>query len=282
MVTQQALFRLIRCLGLAFLAWLACPGVLQADWRDSFEGPEISWREAGGDARFQIENHQRVTDGARDGRWCEQLRVVGSNGSAVYLRHDVPAARIISELTASVWIKADRAGLQILVRAVLPRSQDPRGGGPVTTLLDGGGYTQTGNWQQLRIDNLPQRIERQLRVLRAQFGPSVDAREAYIDQVVLNVYGGPGSTNISIDDLELTGAVGSSNLFATPSAADSAGDFNPNRPVSLSNAGTAPAGGNAAGGTSAGGAAAGPTSPTPEVKWHGSSLLVAGKPFFHG
>ena len=45
----------------------------------------------------------------------------------------------------------------------------------------------------------------QVRVLRLQLGPGVDAREAYVDQVLLNVYGGPGTTNVWIDDLEIAG-----------------------------------------------------------------------------
>ena len=38
-----------------------------------------------------------------------------------------------------------------------------------------------------------------------QFGPQVDDREAYVDAVLLNVYGGPGVTNVWIDDLEVAG-----------------------------------------------------------------------------
>ena len=37
-------------------------------------------------------------------------------------------------------------------------------------------------------------------------GPSVDGREAYVERVVLNVYGGPGVTNVWIDDLEVAGS----------------------------------------------------------------------------
>ena len=44
--------------------------------------------------------------------------------------------------------------------------------------------------------------------LRTQIGPKVDPREAYIDQILLNVYGGQGQTNVWIDDLDLPGFVG--------------------------------------------------------------------------
>ena len=48
-----------------------------------------------------------------------------------------------------------------------------------------------------------------MQALRAQFGPGVDGREAFVHRVVINAYGGPGITNLWIDDLEVGGFVGS-------------------------------------------------------------------------
>ena len=134
--------------------------------REQFEGPEPTWHDAGGDAQYKISAHDRVSGVAHSGQGCEQVRLVGNNGTYVYLSHDVSPSRIISELSLSVWVKADRPGLQILARVVLPRSKDPATGQPLTTLISGSGYTQEGSWQQLRLDNVPQQFERQLRVLR--------------------------------------------------------------------------------------------------------------------
>jgi len=179
--------------------------------REEFEGPEPSWRDSGGDAQYKITSHERASGVAHGGRSCEQVRLVGNNGTYVYLSHDISPARIISELSLSVWIKADRPGLQILARVVIPRTKDPATGQPLTMLVSGSGYTQVGTWQQLRLDNLPQQFDRQLRVLRAQHGPGVDGHEALIDRLVLNVYGGPGTTTVLIDDLEVNGFVGATN-----------------------------------------------------------------------
>jgi hypothetical protein len=202
---------------LAMLAWSAAAQA-QGVWREDFEGPEPSWRDAGGDGTYKLDSHARVQTQAHSGRSSEQIRVAGSNGSFVYISHEISHARTIAELQVSVWVKADRPGLQILARAVLPRSKDPRTGRPITTLLAGSGYTQAGSWQQLRLENVPQLLERQQRALRVQYGPQVDAREAYLDRVVLNVYGGPGVTNVWIDDLEIAGLVGQ-----PPEAAPAAG-----------------------------------------------------------
>ena len=94
-------------------------------------------------------------------------------------------------------------------------------------LVSGSGYTQVGSWQQLRLDNLPQQFERQLRVLRAQHGPGVDGHEALIDRVLLNVYGGPGTTTVLIDDLEVNGFVGATN--GPPAAPSKTPDQKPPR-----------------------------------------------------
>ncbi len=56
-------------------------------------------------------------------------------------------------------------------------------------------------------------------------GPQVDAREAYIDELLLNVYSGQGQTIVNIDDLQVDGVVpranGSPNLV--PAGANTSG-----------------------------------------------------------
>ncbi len=101
---------------------------------------------------------------------------------------------------------------------VLPQSIDPRTGRPIATLVRGTTYSAVGSWQQLRIVDVPQLLSRQVRVLRAQIGPQVEPREAYVDQVLLNVYGGPGQTAVLIDDLEMAGLVPRGGEVETVSA----------------------------------------------------------------
>ncbi len=203
------------------LIWLSAGSALaQNVLRDDFEGPETSLRDPVGDGSFQIEPHHRVQSGPHSGRWCEHLAVRGNNGTYVYVSHPIAPARVIAELTPTIWVKSDRGGLQFLARVVLPRSLDPRTGKPLSTLVRVGetAYRQVGAWQQLRIENMPLLVERQVRVLRTRFGREVDAREAYIDRLLLNVYGGPGVTNVWVDDLEVTGIVGAIDLAGDPAA----------------------------------------------------------------
>ena len=229
----------------------------QAFVRDDFEGPETSLRDSGGDAQYKVDSHERVQQGAHSGRWCERLTLHGNNGTFVYFSHPIGPARVIRELLLTVWLKSDRPGLQILARVTLPRSKDPRSGKPLTTLISGSGYTQVGAWQQLRMEDLPALLDRQVRGLRTKFGPNVDPREAYVDLLLINVYGGPDVTNVWIDDLEITGLVAPRISPVEPASPDPAAP-------AISNLPTTWAGGKG----------------VPKVELGGPLLLVGGKPFF--
>ncbi len=175
--------------------------------RDDFESPETILRAAGGDVRYQVTTHSRVELSPHSGRRSEQLSINCGGGTAVYYSYPIRPARVIGELSAGLWVRADRPGLQIALRVVLPRSLHPETGQPLTTLLRGGDYRQVGSWQLLRVENLPRALEWQVRVLRSQFGPQVDGREAYVDLVLVNVFAGAGATNVWFDDLEIIGAI---------------------------------------------------------------------------
>jgi hypothetical protein len=245
---------------LAVLCSAALPATAANVLRDEFEGPEPSLKALGGDATYKVELHRRIAQTPHAGRGCEQVRLAGNNGTYVYFGRPIDGARVIQELAASVWIKSDRPGLQLMARVVLPRTPDPKTGEPLTTLLRGADYQQVGNWQQLRIESFPRLLERQVRVLRAQFGSRVDAREAYVDLILLNVYGGPGTTNAWVDDLEVAGLISPST---TPSAVE---------PAAYQAA--PPAGGESRPTFWPGGGG------VPRVEMKGRSLLVGGRPFF--
>lgn len=189
---------------------------------EGFEGSEPSWHEAGGDARYRIEFHQRVAGEAHTGTQCEKFAIAADSGTSVYICHEVGQALLIDELLPTVWIRSDRSGLQMFAEVVLPRTRDPRTGRPISALIAGSSYSALGQWQQLRLDDLPRALTRRARILRAEFGPEVDEREAYVVRIVLNAYGGPGVTTLWIDDLDLAGYLARPATLG-PSASGSAG-----------------------------------------------------------
>jgi len=196
----------------ACAAWLLLWAALahgQASAREDFEGPEPSWRDLVGGGRSRIEAQERTPQNPHGGTRCEFVQLAAGTTDApyVYLTHDIPPARLIAELRPSIWVRADRPVVQILARIVFPRAVNPQSGKSVTVTVEGTTYTRVGNWQQLTIDDLPKLVAAQARVLRAQFRHDVDAREAYVDRLLLSVYCGEGRTRLWIDDLEVAGAV---------------------------------------------------------------------------
>ncbi|MEX2142858.1 MAG: hypothetical protein WD894_26615 [Pirellulales bacterium] len=192
------------------LAAVALPQSAGADeqpTREVFESAETTWRFSSADVQYRIDGHRRVLGQGRAGSTCESIAITAAHGSYVYLTHPIANCRVVSELAISLWLKANRPDLQVLARVVLPNARDPQTGKPLFALIRGTSYKQVGTWQQLRIANFPQLVERHVRALRAEHGPQIDSRGAYVDRVAINIYGGEGPTQVWIDDLEITGAM---------------------------------------------------------------------------
>lgn len=198
--------------------------------REDFESPDPSWKLTGADCGVRVLGHKRSIEQAHAGSTSEHLRFVAGQGTHVYYSFDLGRSPIVDETNCSLWIKSDRARLQLLARVVLPRTVDERSGKPITAVLVGDEYGEIGSWQQLQFKNLPKLLAQQTIVLRRQFGPHVDPREAYIDLVVLNTYGGPGETNVWIDDLEVQGVIDPS--WARQTAPESKGGSSDGSPSS--------------------------------------------------
>ena len=225
----------------------------EGTYRDDHEGPDPAWHDAGGDAQHKIEGSQRIQGQGHTGKWAEFIRLNAGVGTTAYVSHEIPPAPIITELNASLWIKSDRPGLQLLARVVLPRTEDPRTGKPLTLLLRGTSYAQIGSWQQLKLDDLPNQLTRYSHALRSELKHDADPREAYVDRILLNAYGGQGQTNVWIDDLEVNGCVARKTDPEVKPA-----QYNGPSPLPDPAAIVKP----------------------PDIKQQGSTLVIDGRPFF--
>lgn len=194
----------------ALAIWLSVAGVagfVEAEHFDGFESKQSSWRLIDADNRASVLERKRVTNEKHGGFGCEHLRITAGEGSFAYIGHNVPPATVIAELSPSIWLKSNRPGIQLMARVTLPRTTSRTTGKPMTTLLYGPLYTDTGYWQKLSFQDLYAAFERQIRIIRSQTTEPIDPREAFIDMIVINAYGGVGETELWIDDLEIKGHV---------------------------------------------------------------------------
>ncbi len=185
----------------------------------NFDGPDVAWQLVDRRAGTSLVSHRCVGDDAREGSGSERVTITAPGGESLHFI--CPAGRIpvLDELEARMWVKANRPGVSLAARVVLPRSIDEKTGAAKTAIIAGDECATAGRWQQLRLAEVPNRLAAQVRVLRATRGANIDAREAYVDAIVLVVPGGPGNTVAWTDALEIDGVV---LAAAIESAAESA------------------------------------------------------------
>jgi hypothetical protein len=243
-------------LGLAGGAWLAF--LLAGNVRGQqilqygFEARGPVWAQGNWDAPYKELAHRLTDETAHGGQRCEHIRVEAEKGTHIHYTYDLGRAPITDELHVSLWVKSNRPNIQLLCRVVLPRERDPNNvGQPMRLMLRCEPYQST-RWKLLALRQPVKRLREQQQLLRHQFGRDVVVADAYIDRLVLNVYDGPGLTDVYVDDLEV------GPVYDTPAPAPTAGGAGrPAVPVT-------PAVNRRAG----------------VVKLTGSRLEVGGQPFF--
>src|SRR5260370_42014279 len=198
-------------LALALLDWARS----QQIHRNGFEVREPVWIKGTADASFRELVHEITDTTARTGQYSEHLQISSEPGSYIYYYYPTNRAPITEDLNISFCVKANRPGIQLLARLVLPRARSPNNlDEPLTTLLRGDLYQPVSRWQRLELRRPAKQAGQQQQFMRAQLKRDVDFTDAYIDRLMVNVYAGPGLTDIWIDDLEIGPVIESSS---TPS-----------------------------------------------------------------
>jgi hypothetical protein len=210
-------------LGLAALVAVSGRGQQTAQTlQHGFEGRDdlhdIIWQRGSADADYREIDHRLTNETAHTGAKSERIHLEAQKGKFIYYTYAIGRAPVTDELTVSVWVKANRPGVQLLCRVVLPRERDAKDPDQrLTVLLPGppdpaeppkpadpsSTYTLVGRWQQLSIRLPVKRLREQQQLLNASLKRQIVTDDAYVDHVFLNVYGGPGETKVWTDDLEV-------------------------------------------------------------------------------
>jgi hypothetical protein len=172
--------------------------------KNGFETMKMGWLKGGFDAPNVEKTHAISDQVAHEGRHSEYIRFEAQQGSFIHYAYQTGKAVIGEELMAGIWLKSNRPGMQIMARVVLPRERDPQNlDHLLTTYIRGDLYTQAGQWQHLELARPMVLAKQQQQLLQAKLNRPFDFTDAYIDGLVLNVYGGPGPTDVWIDDVEV-------------------------------------------------------------------------------
>ncbi len=168
---------------------------------DDFESDRPVWRQEQTDTTVNLVAHERSPLAAHDGRLSERFAFTAGLGSAFYFSYALPKIPVSDELRASVYARSKRAGVRVYGRVILPADTDPETGQPSFVLVPGTIYENVDRWQRLELVALRPSIERQARVLRASTRRPVSLDGAYLDGLIVNLFGGEGESEVFLDDL---------------------------------------------------------------------------------
>lgn len=201
----------IALLALAIAVFVSPRSAAQTE--SGFEEDVPSWklRETDCDIPASAWAQRRTNEEKHGGLRSEQFHFKTGAGSKILVAQSVTPSLLIPELRPELWVKSTRADIALMARVVIPQSQAPDGSGPVKVMIEGPKYSDAGNWQRLSFgsgeESLEQLVQNQLWILRTKFGSKLDPEGAFIDLIVLNLYAGPGSCDVWVDDLRVSGAV---------------------------------------------------------------------------
>ncbi len=174
----------------------------------------VRWQVMGDDCGFDVARHRRLTD-LRPALSCDLLETRAGRGTYAYVATAIPPTVVIPELQITQTLRSSQAGMQLLVRVVLPRTPDTATGQPTTVLLAGDMYEAPNTWQSLTLRNIDVELADKVRILRSASQRPVDAREAFCDLVIVNIYGKPGGNELALRDPVVEGST--TSMVATRS-----------------------------------------------------------------
>ncbi len=114
---------------------------------------------------------------------------------------------VIDELAIQLRLRGSRPGIRMQLHIVLPRNLDPATGRPTGLVLTGPRYENAGSWQLLRMSEIGASLANAARIARSKAGHDVDAREAYVDAVLLQLDDRGGDQQVWLTAPELEGFV---------------------------------------------------------------------------
>ena len=200
-----------------------------SQYRDDFEGgrPRLKkWRD---DCDGRVVQSEMTNTLPSSGISSEMIEVHCGYGSFMYLEYPLPRSAIIDELHLGLSIRSAPSGMRPAFRVVFPRTAHPATSDPLTTLLFGTPTSGGGQFSRVEIRNVLELLANQQRVLRTQFGAAIDLRDAYIDAVVIDIFNGPGTTKLQIDDLSIEGLIAANSMVVRDMLDERRNNSNPDR-----------------------------------------------------
>jgi hypothetical protein len=171
--------------------------------RESFETAEPAWQREYTDTTVKLLAQDRSQRAAHDGQLSERFQFEAGPGGQFFVSYATPKVPVSDDLNVSLYVRSNRAGVQLFGRVVLPSDVDPETRAPSFLLVPGTIFDEPDRWQRLELAHMLPAIEQKARVLRVLTRRPVRLDGAYVERVVVNLLGGPGSSEVFLDQLQI-------------------------------------------------------------------------------
>jgi hypothetical protein len=199
-----------------------------------FETRDPVWKAERADAAYKVLVHALTDETAHGGQRCEHIQLRAEKGSYIQYVYKVGRAPVTEDLSAGIWLKSNRPGVALSCRIILPHERDPDTvGQPLSVSVKCEPYGIAGRWKLLSLNSPVKRLQEQQHLLQVKLGRDVNINDAYVSELLLNLYDGPGLVDVWIDDLEIgpvfdtplplgtgTNPTGRAPVAATPASRD--------------------------------------------------------------
>lgn len=194
---------------------LQFPTQASAQLYDSLDTHPPRWHLDGSDCDARILSQKHLSDGGVGGGACETVTFSASHGTEVRLVYPIEPVLPLDDLTANVKVMSAKPGARLGLRVRYPYLRNREARRPEAVIVYGAIYQSPGQFASLGIGMIERALRMKQIALRQQYGSEADLRDAYVDAVVINAYGGPGTTALRMDELRVDGLVpiGQSSLI---------------------------------------------------------------------
>src|SRR4051794_32650897 len=142
------------------LCFALVPARGQQIHRYLFSGKQVALVRGDANVRVEEKEHDVSTQAFHSQPSSEHVKLTSDAGTGdaafIHYYYETPPAPVSEALTASVWVKATKPGIQLRARVVFPKEPDPnRPENPLTMLIVGSTYEAARQWRPLTLTDVP-------------------------------------------------------------------------------------------------------------------------------
>src|SRR5688572_26199977 len=149
--------QLLAVVGVCLGAWFALvPLRGEQTHRHGFGGKNTALVRGDANVKVEEKEHDISDQSFKSQPTSEHLKLTADlatgDSAFIHYHYDTPPAPVTATLSAGVWVKATKAGVQLRARVVFPKEPDPaRPEAPLTALVVGDTYPpeKVRQWQKL-------------------------------------------------------------------------------------------------------------------------------------